>query len=94
MHPVLFKIGGFAVPSYGFMILIGVVFAFLIGKNLSRREGLPLPVMSDLAVYTLLVALLGARLLLILTELNHFIQHPRALLSMLTSAGNWAASSW
>lgn len=89
MHPVLFKIGHFAVPSYGFMILIGVLFAFLIGRRLARKEGINVTDMNDLTLYTLLVALLGARLLLVITELDQFIKHPRQLLSMLTSAGNF-----
>jgi phosphatidylglycerol:prolipoprotein diacylglycerol transferase len=89
MHPVLFKIGGFAVPSYGFMILIGVFFAFLIGRRLTQKEGLSLTDMSDLGLYTLLTALVGARLLLIVTELDVFLKNPRQLLAMLTSAGNF-----
>lgn len=89
MHPVLCKIGGFSVPSYGFMILLGVICAYFIGRRLCRLQDLPLPVMTDLAIYTLLIALIGARLLLIVTELDLFIRHPRHLLTMLTTAGNF-----
>jgi len=89
MYPVLLKIGNIPIPSYGVMILLGVFFAFILGRHLAQKEKLPLPVISDLALYTLLVALIGARLLLIVTELGLFMKNPRQLLSMLTSAGNF-----
>lgn len=89
MYPTLVKIGGLSIPSYGVMILIGVLCALFISRKLARSEGLPISDLSDLVIYTLLIALIGARLLLILTELDQFIRHPRQLLSMLTSAGNF-----
>lgn len=89
MHPVLLKIGTFSLPTYGVMILLGVICAYFIGRNLAKAQGLPLTVLSDMALYTLFVALIGARLLLIVTELDQFIKNPRHLLVMLTTAGNF-----
>lgn len=89
MHPVLLNIGGFSLPSYGVMVLLGVVCAYFVGRHLAKVQDLPWNVLSDAALYTLLVALIGARLLLIVTDLDLFLKNPRHFLSMLTTAGNF-----
>ncbi|CAM2008824.1 prolipoprotein diacylglyceryl transferase family protein [Acanthopleuribacter pedis] len=87
MHPILFEIFGFEVPSYG----VALVTAFIIATILLRREGARLDLdpeqLTDAAVSGLLFGLIGAKLLLIIVELDDFIQNPAKLLDTIRSAG-------
>lgn len=87
MHPILFEIFGFEVPSYG----VALVSAFIVATLLLRREGARLNLdpeqLTDAAVSGLLFGLIGAKLLLILVELDRFIQNPAELLDTVRSAG-------
>jgi len=87
MHPILFKIGSLEIPSYGVIL----VSAFLIASFLIRREapalGLPKDKIQDLALTTLLMGLVGAKLLLILIDLPYYLKNPDQLLHTLRSAG-------
>ena len=74
MHPELFRIGSFALPSYGFMMAV----AFLSGLWLLRRRapsfGIEAETASDLGVWFLLSGLLGAKLLLVIVEWPSYVR--------------------
>ncbi len=76
MHPVLFHIGDFTVGSYGLMIVIGMLGAIFVAGRLARRRGFPPEFFQDLAMVALVAGLIGARLLYVLVNLPHFINHP------------------
>lgn len=87
MHPILFTIFGFDVPSYG----VALVGAFIISTLLLRREGARMELdpekLTDAAVSGLLFGLIGAKALLILVELDRFVANPAELLTTIRSAG-------
>lgn len=71
MHPYLFEIplpggGTFRLPSYGFMILIGFLVCLYLLQRRGRRMGLDPTVLFDVAVWTLLGGLAGARVFYVL----------------------------
>ena len=87
MHPVLFKIGNFAVPTYGALLAIAFLLsAYLLKKEAVRRDLDPEKV-SETAVAALLGGLIGAKILLILVEFPVYWENPRELLGTLRSAG-------
>lgn len=62
MFPVLFKIGPVPIHTYGFMMAV----AFLVGVHLMQRDakkvGIDPRVIADVALYSLPLAILGARI--------------------------------
>lgn len=62
MYPIVFRIGSFAVSSFGVMVAIGTVAGLWILRRELRRSGLPSDAL-DVAVAAVLGGLLGAKLL-------------------------------
>ncbi|MEA3307832.1 MAG: prolipoprotein diacylglyceryl transferase [Elusimicrobiota bacterium] len=62
MHPYLFKIGNFSIPTYGFLVALGYLLgAFYIYKrnkllNISKEQ------ISDILLFIIIAALLGGKL--------------------------------
>lgn len=80
MHPVLFRIGDFAVGTYGVLIVVGMLTGLALASWLARRRGLPTQFFSDLLLVLVISGFLGARLLYILTNWGEFIASPGALI--------------
>jgi len=98
MHPRLLEIprlfdigplsiGPFTVYTYGVLLAA----AYLIGLQLAlvraRHRGLDPARMLDLGVYIIIAALVGAKLLLLVTEFDTYRSHPAELLSLLRAGG-------
>jgi len=71
------------------MLALGVLLAIMYILKRGERAGLDGRIMGDLIFYTLLSALLGAKLLLLLIEFKYYLQHPSALRYLLTSGGTF-----
>ena len=97
MHPILVDLGTFDLPLFGsthlFLPTYGVIFAagaliawwwFL---RRARSLGLPQEPVFNLAFYTLLAGLLGAKLTLIAVDLPYYIANPAEILATVRSAG-------
>lgn len=79
MHPVLFEIPlghGLKVHSYGLFMALGFLAALLWIRFQSKREGLPVSKMTDLAFLMIVAAIVGSRILFILLEWRHYLAHP------------------
>lgn len=76
MHPILFHYGPITLYTYGLMLAI----AFIAGISIAKKEGVRLGIdpnrILDLSFYILVSAVVGSRLLFILTDLDHFIANP------------------
>jgi phosphatidylglycerol---prolipoprotein diacylglyceryl transferase len=68
MHPVLFELAGLPVRSYGLIAASGFLIGLLLAMRVARRRGLSPTLLLDLGFWILISALLGARLLHVLTE--------------------------
>lgn len=85
MHPILFRIPfpGWELPwlgkvtsipiySYGVMLGLSIVVGWYLTLGLAKRDGLPQEEMANNYVFTALMAIVGARLLYVLTNLDEF----------------------
>lgn len=85
MHPILFRIPipGWKLPilgvvtslpfySYGVLLGVSIVIGWFLSLSLAERDGLPREEMGNCYVVTALAALLGARLLYVVTNLDDF----------------------
>ncbi|MFW6127065.1 MAG: prolipoprotein diacylglyceryl transferase [Thermodesulfobacteriota bacterium] len=76
MFPVLLKIGSLTIFTYGFILALAFLAAIAVAGAEARRVGLPSGRIYDLCFYSIIAALLGARLFHVLLEWPHFRAHP------------------
>ena len=86
MHPILFEIpamtlgswvlGPFPIRMYGLMIGIGFLLFVYLASRRGRKEGVDPDRIVDLGVYLLLSAIIGSRILYVLTNIPEFAARP------------------
>jgi phosphatidylglycerol:prolipoprotein diacylglycerol transferase len=85
--PAIFGIGPLTVYTYGVMLAA----AYLLGLQLAivraRKAGLDAQKMLDLGVALVIAALVGAKLLLLLTNFNYFRANPAEIIVLARSGG-------
>lgn len=91
MFPVLFKIGHLAVHSYGLMMAIGVAFGLWFVYVQAKKAGLDAAKLLDAAFYIIIVALVGAKLILLVGNIPYYVAFPKELLSLAQSGGVFQA---
>ena len=84
MHPILFKIGSFQLPTYGVLLATALVVALYTVVRLGKREGLDTGRLVDFSTWIIITALLGAKVLLILTQWSTYSEHPGRIFSLAT----------
>jgi phosphatidylglycerol:prolipoprotein diacylglycerol transferase len=87
MYPRLFEFGPFTIYTYGVLLAA----AFLLGLKLAtaraRRRGLDAGRILDLGIYIIVAAILGGKLLLLVTDFSSFRANPAEILSLARSGG-------
>jgi phosphatidylglycerol:prolipoprotein diacylglycerol transferase len=86
MHPILFEIpriiifgwtiGPIPIRLYGLMIGLGFVIGVTLAARQAKKEGVSPERVTDLCVYMLLTAIVGSRVLFVLTDLHEFADKP------------------
>lgn len=84
MHPILFKIGSFELPTYGLILATALVVALYSVVRLGRREGMDTGRLIDFSTWLIVAALLGAKVLMILTDWSFYRANPGQIFSMAT----------
>ncbi len=70
MYPELFRISDFPVTTYGIFLAVGMLLALFAASRLAARDGLPRERIYDLGLWTLVSALIGSKVLMLLVEDN------------------------
>ncbi|MEE9201449.1 MAG: prolipoprotein diacylglyceryl transferase [Candidatus Brocadiales bacterium] len=68
------------VYSYGFMMMIGFLFAVLVARRKADYEGIDPHDITDLGIYTLLASIVGARALYVTHHIADYAGHPLDIL--------------
>jgi phosphatidylglycerol:prolipoprotein diacylglycerol transferase len=97
MHPILVDFGTVQIPglgpthlflpTYGVIFAIGALAAWSWFLARARKLELPQEPVFNLAFYTLLAGLLGAKLTLIVVDASYYLEHPAEILGTIRSAG-------
>jgi phosphatidylglycerol---prolipoprotein diacylglyceryl transferase len=97
MHPILIDFGSWNLPllgpthlflpTYGLLFAIGALCAWWWFVKRAAAIGLPAEPVFNLAFYTLLGGLIGAKLTLILIDLPYYLANPAEILGTVRSAG-------
>jgi phosphatidylglycerol:prolipoprotein diacylglycerol transferase len=76
MHPILFKIFGFEVHSFGFMVALGFLAGYFWMRYSAEKTGENPDRIADLSLWVLLSGIIGARLLFVLVHLDQYRNKP------------------
>jgi len=87
MFPILLKIGPLTIHTYGFMMAVGVAFALWFLFIQSKKYGLEAPKMVDMAFYTIIISLIGAKLALFIGNFSYYTRNPGELFSLARTGG-------
>ena len=82
VDPVAFTIpifGGLEVRWYGVIITLGIILAFLYCSYRSKAEGIIFDDLLDIALFTVVFAIIGARLYYVLTSLEEYHSFKEAI---------------
>jgi len=77
---ILFNIGGLSIHLFGATIALGILVGFFVMLSEAKRKGLDREKLSDLAMYTIVIGIIGARLNYILAfNPSYYIQNPKEI---------------
>lgn len=82
MFPRLFELGPITLHSYGLLLALAFLSATSLLAYLGERDGMNRTRAWDLGFIVILSALLGAKLLMVLTNLDYYAANPGRLLSL------------
>ena len=84
MHPILISIGSFHLPTYGTLLVLAILSAVYTIVRLGRREGQDAGMLLDFTTWMLLVALVGAKVLMVISDWSFYRQNPGEIFSTAT----------
>ena len=72
MHPILISIGSFHLPTYGTLLVLAILGGIYTAVRLGRRAGLDSALILDFCTWLILIALVGAKILMVLTDWSYY----------------------
>lgn len=87
MHPFLFELGRFRLPTYGFISLCALAAAVLLIRRYARIEGLDPWRTTEAIVLTIAVGFFGARVFEAVINWDRYFGHPGGLKLLMVSTG-------
>lgn len=75
MNPILITIGSYSVHWYSVLILAGILIAYIGIKAEARRFNINKNFLSNMAFWTIIIAIIGARLYYVLFNLDYYSEH-------------------
>ncbi len=87
MYPRLFELGPITVYTYGVLLAAAYLFGLQLAMRRAKARGLDHNRVLDLGIFIIISALIGAKLLLFITDFKTFTANPRELLTLARSGG-------
>ena len=84
MYPQLFHIGRFFLPTYGFLVSLGVLIGLWISVRNSERLGIDGDKAWNFGILVVLSGIIGAKVLYIINEWSTYKDHPGDIFSLAT----------
>ena len=89
MYPRLFEFGPITVYTYGVLLALAYLAGLKLAMVRAQARGLDANRVLDLGIYIIISALVGAKLLLLVTDYQTFSRDPRELLTLARSGGDF-----
>src|SRR5206468_6796053 len=87
MYPRLLELGPVTVYTYGVLLAAAYLLGLKLAMVRASSRGLDQSRVLDLGIYIIISALIGAKLLLLLTDFRTYTSDPHALLDLLREGG-------
>src|SRR6476469_1845982 len=87
MYPRLIELGPVTVYTYGVLLAAAYLLGLKLAMVRAKKRGLDQNRVLDLGIYIIISALVGAKLLLLVTDFRSFTADPRELLTLARSGG-------
>jgi phosphatidylglycerol:prolipoprotein diacylglycerol transferase len=87
VYPRLLELGPITVYTYGVLLAAAYLFGLQLARARAKQRGLDANRVLDLGIYIIISALVGAKLLLLITDFKSFTADPRELLTLARSGG-------
>src|SRR5947199_714914 len=87
MYPRLLELGPLTVYTYGLLLAAAYLLGLKLAMVRAHARGLDDARVLDLGIYIIISALVGAKLLLLITDFRTFTSDPRELLTLARSGG-------
>src|SRR5918996_1778246 len=87
MYPRLLELGPVTVYTYGVLLAAAYLLGLKFATVRAKARGLDQTRVLDLGIYIIISALVGAKLLLLITDWGTYTSNPRELLSLARSGG-------
>src|SRR5437764_2239614 len=87
MYPRLLELGPITVYTYGVLLAAAYLLGLKLAMVRAHARGLDDARVMDLGIYIIISALIGAKLLLVVTDFSTFTSDPRELLTLARSGG-------
>src|ERR671935_1596493 len=87
MYPRLFELGPVTVYTYGVLLAAAYLCGLQLARVRAKARGLDANRILDLGIYIIISALVGAKLLLLVTDFRTFRADPHELLTLARSGG-------
>src|SRR2546427_9623177 len=87
MYPRLLELGPITVYTYGVLLAAAYLLGLKLAMVRAKARGLDSARVLDLGIYIIISALVGAKLLLLITDFQTFKSDPRELLTLARSGG-------
>lgn len=72
VNPVAFSVGSLEVRWYGIIITLGIIFSVFYCSYRAKQEGISYDDLLDMAIFTVIFGVIGARLYYVLTSLSEY----------------------
>ena len=87
MYPKLFELGAINIYTYGVLLAAAYLTGLQVARVRARRRGLDPNRVMDLGIYIIISALIGAKLMLLIVEFEHFSLSLADLWALVRSGG-------
>ena len=87
MYPLLFELGPLSIYSYGVLLATAYIVGLQFALRRADRAGLSGQRVMDLGIFVIISALIGAKLMLFLVDIDRFTSDPAQLMVLLKSGG-------
>lgn len=87
MFPILLRIGPVTIHTYGFLLALGVASGLWFLFVQAKKQGLDASKLVDMAFYTIIISLVGAKLVLLAGHFSYYWRYPGELFSLARSGG-------
>ena len=82
MHPELIRIGNFVLPTYGFLIVVGLIIALYVTFRIARQQGLDPDDVWNLGTLVIFAGIIGAKVLMIAVDWDYYSRNPGQIFSL------------